>query len=250
MLIVADVHGATRALRHVASMGEPLLVLGDLINYIDYRSNEGIVADVSGKELVDEFVRIRRAKGHEAASEIWHRHWAGREDEMKERYRLVTEAAYRDVCDALRDCESYVTYGNVDRPRMLAAHLPEGSRFVDAEVVTIQGMRVGFAGGGMARIDTPGEVSEDEMAAKLARLGPVDILATHVPPAVPALAGDVIGGREKGSIAILDYIERTQPPFHYFGDIHQPTATTWRLGATTCINTGYFRATGRPTRHG
>jgi len=249
MLIVSDVHGASEALRRVASMGEPLLVLGDLINYIDYRSNEGIVADVSGRELVDDFVRIRNAEGHEAASDLWHRHWAGREDELRERYRAVTEIAYRDVCDALRGCESYVTYGNVDRPRMLAAHLPEGSRFVDAEVVTIDGLRIGFAGGGMTRIDTPGEVSEEEMAEKLTNLGPVDILATHVPPAIPALAGDVIGGREKGSTAILDYLKTTKPPFHYFGDIHQPKATTWRVGSTTCINTGYFRATGRATRH-
>jgi len=250
MLIVSDVHGATEALRRVASMGEPLLVLGDLINYIDYRSNEGIVADVSGRELVDEFVRIRNTEGHEAASEMWHRHWAGREDELGERYRTVTEAAYRDVCAALRGSEAYVTYGNVDRPRMLADHLPEGARFVDAEVVTIGGIRVGFAGGGMTSIDTPGEITEGEMAEKLASLGPVDILATHVPPAVPALACDVIGGREKGSTAILEYIARVQPPFHYFGDIHQPRATTWRLGSTRCINTGYFRATGRATRHG
>jgi Icc-related predicted phosphoesterase len=250
MLIVSDVHGAAEALRRVASMGEPLLVLGDLINYIDYRSNEGIVADVSGKDLVDEFVRIRGTDGHEAASEIWHRHWAGREDELREQYRTVTAAAYEEVCDALRGCEAYVTYGNVDRPKMLADHLPEGSRFMDGEVVTIEGLRVGFAGGGLTSIDTPGEITENEMAAKLENVGPVDILATHVPPAVPALACDVIGGREKGSVAILEYIERTQPPFHYFGDIHQPRATTWRLGSTTCINTGYFRATGRATRHG
>ena len=249
MLIVSDVHGAAEALRRIASMGEPLLVLGDLINYIDYRSNEGIVADVSGRELVDEFVRIRNTEGHEAASEIWHRHWEGREEELRERYRTITEAAYRDVCAALRGSEAYVTYGNVDRPKMLADHLPEGSRFVDAEVVTIGGVRVGFAGGGVTSIDTPGEISEGEMAEKLASLGPVDILATHVPPAVPALACDVIGGREKGSTAILEYIERVQPPFHYFGDIHQPRATTWRLGATRCTNTGYFRATGRATRH-
>lgn len=250
MLIVSDVHGAAEALRRVASMGEPLLVLGDLINYIDYRSNEGIVADVSGKDLVDEFVRVRATVGHEAASEIWHRHWDGREEELRERYRVVAARAYEDVCDALRGCEAYVTYGNVDRPRMLADHLPEGSRFMDGEVAAIAGLRVGFAGGGMKSIDTPGEVTESEMAAKLSNLGQVDVLATHVPPAIPALACDVIGGREKGSVAILEFVERMQPPFHYFGDIHQPRATTWRIGSTTCINTGYFRATGRATRHG
>ena len=89
-----------------------------------------------------------------------------------------------------------------------------------------------------------------ETAEKLAKLGSVDVLCTHVPPEIPALATDVIGGREKGSQAILDYVETHEPPFHYFGDIHQPRATTWRIGSTVTRNLGYFRATGRATRHG
>jgi len=250
MLIVSDVHGAVEPLRRVAALGEPLLVLGDLINYIDYRSNEGIVADISGKDLVDEFVRIRAADGSDAATSFWRGEWAHRGAGLEDRYREATEAAYRDICRALRGSNAYVTYGNVDRPRMLAEHLPDGVRFVDAEVVEIEGLRVGFAGGGLTSIGTAGEVSEEEMKAKLDQLGSVDILATHVPPAIPALACDVIGGREKGSIAILEYVEREMPSFHYFGDIHQPRASTWRTGPTTCINAGYFRATERPIRHG
>lgn len=250
MLIVSDVHGAADSLRRVAGMGEPLLVLGDLINYIDYRTNEGIVADISGRSLVDEFVRLRRAEGTEAASDYWKRHWGGRADELRERYRAAAESAYREVCDALSDCEAYVTYGNVDRPGMLAANLPDGARFVDAEVVEVEGFRIGFVGGGLTSIGTPGEVTEAQMASKLNQLGPVDILATHVPPAIPALACDIIGGREKGSTSILAYLERHAPAYHYFGDIHQPRATEWRVGPTRCINVGYFRATGRAVRHG
>jgi Icc-related predicted phosphoesterase len=250
MLIVSDVHGAAAPLRRVASMGEPLLVLGDLINYIDYRTNEGIVADISGKDLVDEFVRLRADEGSAAATGFWHQHWLGREDEMHERYRAAAERSYIEVCGALAGAEAYVTYGNVDRPKMLREHLPDGVRFVDGEVVEIEGLRVGFAGGGLARIGTPGEITERDMALKLARLGPVDVLATHVAPAVAALDSDVIGGGQKGSTAILEYIETHGPAFHYFGDIHQPKATRWRIGPTTCINAGYFRATERPVRHG
>ena len=250
MLIVSDVHGASDALRRVASSGEPLLVLGDLINYIDYRTNEGIVADISGRHVVDEFVRIRATDGNDAASTFWKTEWAESAAELAGRYDDATEAAYRDVCGALEGSRAYVTYGNVDRPKMLAENLPAGTRFVDAEVVEIEGIRVGFAGGGLARIGTPGEVSEAEMKDKLDRLGSIDILATHIPPAVPALSYDVIGGREKGSVAILEFLEREQPGYHYFGDIHQPRATMWRIGSTQCINVGYFRATGRPVRHG
>ena len=110
-------------------------------------------------------------------------------------------------------------------------------------------MRVGFAGGGIVSINTPGEVSESEMVDKLDQLGPVDMLCTHVPPNIPAMQKDVIAGRAKGSQAVLDYLRRHQPPFHYYGDIHQPQAFTWRVGATVCRNVGYFRATGRATEH-
>jgi hypothetical protein len=30
--------------------------------------------------------------------------------------------------------------------------------------------------------------------------------------------------------------------------VHQPQASTWRIGRTRCRNVGYFRATGRPLR--
>ena len=250
MLLVADVHGAADALRRVASLGEPLLVLGDLVNYIDYRSNEGIVADISGQHVVDEFVRIRAADGNVAASAFWQVEWTDRAADLEDRYDEAIEAQYRNVCAALRGSRAYVTYGNVDRPDMLAANLPSGTRFVDAEVVEIDGLRIGFAGGGLVSIGTPGEVTETEMEAKLAQVGSIDILATHVPPAIPALACDVIGGRAKGSNAILEFLERERPAYHYFGDIHQPRATTWHVGPTTCVNVGYFRATGRPVRHG
>jgi Icc-related predicted phosphoesterase len=78
----------------------------------------------------------------------------------------------------------------------------------------------------------------------------VDILCTHVAPAVSALARDVVGGKEKGSQAVLDYLVDAQPQFHYFGDIHQPQASSWRVGDTRCRNVGYFRATGRAVSHG
>jgi len=176
MLIVSDVHGAVEPLRRVAALGEPLLVLGDLINYIDYRSNEGIVADISGRHLVDEFVRIRALEGNDAATDFWQGEWAHRDEGLEDRYSDAIEAAYRDVCAALRESEAYVTYGNVDRPDVLAELLPEGVRFVDAEVVEIEGQRVGFAGGGLTSIGTPGEVSEEDHLACLQALDAVESL--------------------------------------------------------------------------
>ncbi|MCL1598860.1 MAG: hypothetical protein M3094_06730, partial [Actinomycetia bacterium] len=134
----------------------------------------------------------------------------------------------------------------VDRPDMLEASLPPSSRYVDAEVVDIEGWRVGFVGGGVPKLGTDGEVTPSAMADKLDRLGPVEVLCSHVPPAIEPLARDVIGGGFKGSVEILEYLDEFQPAFHFFGDIHQPQAVQWRRGATVCRNVGYFRATGRP----
>ncbi|MFB3049765.1 MAG: metallophosphoesterase, partial [Acidimicrobiia bacterium] len=160
MLLVADVHGAVDSLARVASQGQPLLVLGDLINFIDYRTRTGIIADVSGQDLADRFVALRTEGRTEEASAMWRKHTRGRENELRSQYNEAIAAAYREICAALDSSEAYVTYGNGDRPDMLAEHLPASARFVDAEVIEIEGIRVGFAGGGTVRIGTPGEVTE------------------------------------------------------------------------------------------
>jgi Icc-related predicted phosphoesterase len=118
-------------------------------------------------------------------------------------------------------------------------------------VVEIEGHEVGFVGGGAPTpLGVAGEVSEDEMAEKLERIGPVDILCSHLPPSIGALHTDVITGRVEGSsAAILRYLAKHQPAFHFFGDIHQPQASRWRVGRTRCVNVGYFRATRRAVRH-
>jgi Icc-related predicted phosphoesterase len=161
---------------------------------------------------------------------------------------MLARAAYVEICAALEGAAGYVTYGNADQVDMLRDHLPVGMRFVDAEVVEIEGWSVGFVGGGVHRIGVDGEITEEEMAAKLVKLGPVDVLCTHVPPLVEPLARDVIGGGIKGSPAVLDYVREVQPRHHFFGDIHQPQAVRWRVGETICRNVGYFRATGRGVR--
>ena len=98
-------------------------------------------------------------------------------------------------------------------------------------------------------IQAAGEVPDDEMRSMLSSLDDVDVLCTHVPPALPSLRKDVITGREeRGSQPVLDYLIASQPSFHLFGDVHQPQAVTWRVGRTRCHNAGYFRATGRYLR--
>jgi Icc-related predicted phosphoesterase len=249
MLLVADVHGEFEALAEVASRGEPLLVLGDLLNFVDYRTHDGLLAEVTSREFVAELSRLRNSGDFAGSGRLWAEYHEGREQELRRRFAERIEASYAAAAHALDGAEAYVTFGNADRPDALKASLPPSARYVDGEVVEIEGVAVGFVGGGAKGIGVPGEVSEEGLAAKLADVEGAEILCTHVAPAVTALSRDVIGGRLKHSEAVRDFIETHRPRWHYFGDIHQPQAVSWRMGATTSRNVGYFRATKRPVRH-
>jgi Icc-related predicted phosphoesterase len=229
-------------------MGEPVIILGDLVNLTDYRTGEGAVADVLGLEFARESAAARAAGDYQRMRDLWSEAAAGHFDDVRAEIGEAIDAQYREVAVALDGGSGFVIHGNVDRPRSLRDNLPDGFEYVHGQVVEIEGIRFGFAGGGAPTpLQAEGEVSDDEMRLLLEQIGPVDILCTHVPAAVKSLRTDVITGRaERGSEPILDYLLRERPRLHLFGDVHQPQAASWRLGSTRCRNVGYFRATGRP----
>jgi Icc-related predicted phosphoesterase len=94
---------------------------------------------------------------------------------------------------------------------------------------------------------TPYEISEIEFAQKVGALGPVDVLFTHIPAAIPELTYDVVARRfEVGSTALLEYMRDVQPRYHLFGHVHQPLVARTRVGRTECINVGHFHGRRRP----
>lgn len=252
MRLIADVHGAADKLRVLGGEPGPIFILGDLLNFVDYRTHEGIVADTCGPDFAAALVRLRNAGDVEGARALWDNLSLERQVQIRTGIDVLVEVQYAEVLAALEGVEAYVTYGNADRPDRLRAHLPDSARFVEAGVVEVGDLKVGLVGGGLrlpGGVQVPGELTDDEMGARLDDLGPVDVLCTHVPPAVPPLERDVLGGRQKGSRAVVAYLERHQPAAHYFGDIHQPQATRWTVAGTRCMNVGYFRATGRAVVH-
>lgn len=246
MLVVSDVHGAFDALAAIASGGETLLILGDLANLTDYRTGEGAVAAALGIEFARDAARARGEGDFEKMRNMWQTR-PGDPNEARQGIEKAIADQYRRLSVALADASGYVIHGNVDRPASLAESLPAGFDYVHGRRVEIEGVSFGFAGGGVATpMQAAGEVSDDEMRETLDSLGEVDVLCTHVAPALGPLETDVITGRkERSSQPILDYIHRAQPRMHLFGDVHQPQASHWRIGATRCVNVGYFRATGR-----
>lgn len=249
MLVVSDVHGAFDALAAIASGGETLLILGDLANLTDYRTGEGAVAAALGIEFARDAARARGEGDFEEMRRMWQAR-SGDPDEARQGIERAIADQYGRLSAALENATGYVIHGNVDRPAILAESLPPGFDYVHGKRIEIDGISFGFAGGGVATpMQAAGEISDDEMTATLDSLGEVDVLCTHVAPALGPLETDVITGRkERSSQPILDYIHGAQPRMHLFGDVHQPQASRWRIGTTRCVNVGYFRATGRAYR--
>lgn len=250
MLFVSDVHGATSALRRLVELGEPIAVLGDLANITDYRSGEGAVAEVLGIGFARAASSARGEGDFETMRSLWRREVGDRVDEVRVAIGDVLERQYSEVAEALEGGTGYVIHGNVDRPGLLQKALPGGYRYLQGETLDIGGVRFGFLGGGVSTpLQAEGEVSDEEMSRMLDEMGPVEVLCTHVAPALRPLRLDVVTGREeRGSDPVLEYLLEHRPRLHLFGDIHQAQATTWRIGSTRCVNTGYFRATGRYLR--
>jgi Icc-related predicted phosphoesterase len=247
--VISDVHGAFDALTAVAARGETLLILGDLANLTDYRTGEGAVAKALGLEFARDAARARGEGDFERMRTIW-RTRSGDPDAARKGIEDAVNAQYEILSAALKDFRGYVIHGNVDRPDTLIEALPTGFEYVHGKRIEIEGVTFGFAGGGVTTpLQAAGEVSDVEMRSTLDSLGAVDVLCTHVAPALGPLETDVITGRrERSSRPILDYLNKSQPRMHLFGDVHQPQASRWRIGRTQCVNVGYFRATGRAFR--
>ncbi|MGD2102359.1 MAG: metallophosphoesterase [Acidimicrobiia bacterium] len=247
MIFISDVHDSPGALRRLVGLGSEIVILGDFVNLTDYRTGRGAVADVLGEDFARRSAEARARGDYAAMRALWTEHAESSDLDLRTEIGKVLAGQYEQARAALQGGEGLVIHGNVDRPEALLKALPAGFRYVHGETVSRDGMTLGFVGGGVSTpIQADGEVSDEEMTAILGRLGPVDVLCTHVPPAMPALRRDVVTGREeRGSGPIRDYIDRHQPRYHLFGDVHQPQASTWRVRETRCMNAGYFRATGR-----
>lgn len=247
MIFISDVHDSPAALKRLVRMEEEIVILGDFVNLTDYRTGEGAVAEVMGGDFAARASEARAKGDYVGMRSLWSEFTETSGEDVRRQIGKVLAGQYERAREALDGGRGLAIHGNVDRPEALLSSLPEGFRYVHGEVVERQGLRLGFVGGGVSTpLRAAGEVSDDEMTSILADLGRVDILCTHVPPALPPLRRDVITGREeRGSGPVRDYLTDNQPLYHLFGDVHQPQASVWRVGATRCMNAGYFRATGR-----
>lgn len=246
--VVSDVHGEAAALEGAALGSDVFVCLGDLILYLDYEDpSQGIYAELFGEEHSRAYITARTAGRFEDARELSAAAWARLGIIDAHDRRLAMEGHIRTQYEAMfasMPQPALMTYGNVDLPTLWDEYRKPGHQLFDGEVVVVDGLRLGFIGGGLiSPMRTPYEIEPEVYAAKLDQLGPVDVLFTHIPPALPELTYDVVARRfELGCAAINAYIERVQPRFHLFGHVHQPLHRRARIGRTECINVGHFHA--------
>jgi len=246
--VVSDVHGASDALARAADGSDLFICLGDLVLFVDYDDmTQGIFPQIFGAENAARFVELRTQGRYAQAREYGDSLWAGKGADR----RAVLDAAVRDQYAELFASmpePALLTYGNVDIPSMWPEFLRPGHRVLDGEAVEVDGVRIGFVGGGLiSPMRTPFEITDEEFAAKVEALGEVDILCSHIPPSIPELTYDTVARRfERGSSALLAAIVATQPSIVLFGHVHQPLARRTRIGRTECINVGHFRGRRTP----
>jgi len=252
LYLVSDLHGAPDALSKAVPEGASLVLLGDLINFIDYTSMTGILTEVFPVEAVERVVTLRTAGHIEEAREVMRRRAEGRELEIKDAIGARVTDQYERVFAGLPD-PTFLILGNVDNPAVATAFARRtpSVHYVDGRTVELEGERFGFVGGALpSPLRVAGEISDAEMRAKVEALGEVDVVCSHIPPAVPELCFDTRAGRaERGSDDLLQFIEDVQPRRAYFGHVHQPLVSALHVGRTLCVNVGYFRATGRAFPH-
>jgi Icc-related predicted phosphoesterase len=250
--VISDLHGATEALPSAVPPGSTLLLLGDLINFLDYTSMSGILTEVFSVEAVEEVVRLRTSGRVLEAREVMHRRAVGREEEVRDEMGQKMMEQYAGVFAALPN-PTYFILGNVDQPAITHALARSTPAAIEADgcVHELEGERFGFVGGALPTpLQVAGEISEQSMRAKIEGLGEVDVVCSHIPPALPELCYDTRAGKsERGSEELVTYIHDVQPRRAYFGHVHQPLLSAVVIGRTHCINVGYFRGTGRAFPH-
>lgn len=250
--VVSDLHGAADDIKKAVPEGATLLLLGDLVNFLDYITKTGILYEVFSVEAVETVSQLRAEGEYERAREVIRMRSEGRDDEIRGAIGRRMHEQYEAVFAALPD-PTYLILGNVDSPPLAANFAEKNSAvtLIDGQTVVLEGERFGFVGGALPTpLHVAGEVTEGEMRAKIDALGEVDVLCTHIPPAVPELCFDTLAGKaERGSEDLLRYVEDVQPRRAYFGHVHQPLVSATHIGRTLCVNVGYFRATKRAFPH-
>ncbi len=245
--VVSDVHHSVAGLAEAGADCDVFICLGDLVLFLDYDDPQhGIFADIFGEGNTRRYIELRRRLQFDEARRFGRELWEAIGADPWTEISQKVEQQYADLFAVMPP--GLLTYGNVDVPALWQQFLRPGHRVLDGDVATVAGLRIGFLGGGLQTpMRTPFEIPDEEYAAKVEALGEVDVVCSHIPPAVGDSVFDVVAQRlERGSRRLREYIEDVQPRYVLHGHVHQPLADRVTIGRTQVLNVGHFRARRRP----
>ena len=245
MIFLSDIHHGLSGLEELPTDKDPIVILGDLINWIDYRNGSGIAKNVFGEEEISKLITYRKNHDFSSRKNLWKDLFSNDPEAIQLEIEKEIAKQYKQVFGKLSQHEVWVIPGNVDSVSAMENAAGDNVKFVDSTIIEYEGYKLGFAGGGVPTpINARGELTEEEFNKKLSQLKGVDIICTHAPPLVNELVTDVITNRlEQGWASLSDFLLEHKPSYSLFGDVHQPKAISWIYGETYCINVGYNRAT-------
>jgi Icc-related predicted phosphoesterase len=135
----------------------------------------------------------------------------------------------------------YVMPGNHESEGDIAAFCARhGFMNFHGGTAAIGGVRFGGLGySTVTPFHTPGEYSEDEIAARLEKFveWKPEVLICHSPPLGTAL-DQIRKGLHAGSRAVREYIEAHQPAHFFCGHIHEAEGAVIQMGRTRAMNVG------------
>ncbi len=135
----------------------------------------------------------------------------------------------------------YVLPGNHESEADIAAFCQRfGFVNFHGAVLALPGVKVaGLGYSSPTPFDTPGEYSEEEMAARLAKFAELKplVMICHAPPLDTKL-DRVHEGLHAGSRAVREFIEKVQPAHFFCGHIHEAEGVVEQIGSTRAMNVG------------
>lgn len=243
--IVTDVHGAYDELARQLSGEDTLILLGDYVQLVDFKTLDGVLSQAFTREEVGQVLEWLVTGERAKAGQFIARFALPEGDRFQDVRRRVV-SAYRQLYERI-PCQSYLLYGNTDYPDLMREALNgcDRLRIMDGEVLEIEGVKIGFVSGSPPMpwtFNLPGVRLEKVFNAKIEALGKVDILCSHVPPQISDLAFDVVARKDEGgSLRLLEYIRDCQPSWVYYGHVHNPLKASLTLGKSQLVNLACFR---------
>ena len=251
--IVTDVHGAYEELARQLSPEDTVILLGDYVQLVDFKTLDGVLSQAFTRKEVEQVLEWLATGDREKAGRFIARFALPEGDRFQEVKRRVV-SAYRQLYEAI-PCRGYLLYGNTDYPDLMREAIDGCDRLqiMDGEVLEVGGVRIGFVSGAPPMpwtFELPGVLPEDSFNGKIEALGKVDILCSHVPPQIPELAYDVVAKKDEGgSSRLLEYIQDCQPGWVYYGHVHNPRKASLTVGKSQLINLACFCNHYRVHRH-